>query len=68
MIDLTEINQPIGDLDDALAGALLLAWWRGEPLQYRTSEGSWKNRPKMPDYMVDPRMTYRLAPKPSTNP
>ena len=68
MIDLTKIDQPIGDLDDALAGALLLAWWRGELLQYMTSEGGWKNRPKMPEYMVDPRMAYRLAPPPLTKP
>lgn len=32
--DMTKINQPFGELDDATKCALMLAWFQGEAIEY----------------------------------
>lgn len=40
--DLTKINQPFGELDDATKGALLLAHLRGEVIEGGGPSGKWR--------------------------
>ena len=39
--DLTKINQPFGELDDATKGALLLAHLRGDVIESGKPAGNW---------------------------
>lgn len=60
MMDLTKIDTPFGELDEATQGALLLARYYGEELECRgPSSRNWKTD----IYHIDPHNVYRLTPK-----
>jgi len=56
-MDLTKIDKPFGELDDATKGALLLAAHRGEVIEYCTGASV-----KSPIW--DNHTIYRVQPKP----
>ena len=59
-MDLTKIDKPFGELDDATKGALLLAYLRGEVIEYKTGS-IWK----VPLHVAWAELTtYRVQPKP----
>jgi hypothetical protein len=59
-MDLTKIDKPFGELDDATKGALLLAHHRGEVIEYTIGNG-WK----VPLYVAwSDGAIYRVQPKP----
>jgi hypothetical protein len=59
-MDLTKIDKPFGELDDATKGALLLAHLRGDVIEYKTG-----NIWKVPLYVAWAEVaTYRVQPKP----
>lgn len=60
-MDLTKIDKPFGELDDATKGALLLAHLRGEVIEYCTGV-SVKVRVKSPIW--DNNNIYSVRPKP----
>jgi len=58
-MDLTKIDKPFGELDDATKGALLLAQLRGDVIEYKTG-----NIWKVPLYVAWAEVaTYRVQPK-----
>lgn len=58
-MDLTKIDKPFGELDDATKGALLLAYLRGEVIEYKTG-----NVWKVPLHVAWAEVsTYRVQPK-----
>lgn len=59
-MNLTEIDVPFGELDDATKGALLLAAHRGEVIEHATGYG-WKVPLSVAWSEV---ATYRVQPKP----
>ena len=59
-MDLTKIDKPFGELDDATKGALLLAHLRGEVIEYKTG-----NIWEVPLYVAWAEVaTYRVQTKP----
>lgn len=59
-MDLTKIDKPFEELDDATKGALMLADHRGEVIEYTTGNG-WKR----PLYVAwSDGAIYRVQPKP----
>ena len=60
-MDLTKIDKPFGELDDATKGALLLSAHRGEVIEVWVQElGPWK--PIDPQWATN--RIYRVQPKP----
>ena len=59
-MDLTKIDKPFGELDDATKGALLLAQLRGDVIEYKIG-----NIWEVPLYVAWAEVaTYRVKPKP----
>ena len=59
-MDLTKIDKPFGELDDAIKGALLLAHIRGEVIEYDDGLGlEVTNKPIWSELVI-----YRVQPKP----
>ena len=60
--DLTQLDRPLGEYDDAVIGALVRAWQSGAILQGRIVDGGdWKEAVH-PFFHLD--YAYRLAPEP----
>jgi len=58
-MDLTKIDKPFGELDDATKGALLLAHLRGEVIEYYAN--GWR---EISDPLWTVTTKYRVRPKP----
>lgn len=59
-MDLTKIDKPFGELDDATKGALLLAAHRGEVIEWKNG-GGWH---ALESAMFADNAIYRVRPKP----
>jgi len=59
-MDLTQIDKPFGELDDATKGALLLAAHRGEVIEWKNG-GGWY---ALESAMFADNAIYRVQPKP----